>query len=273
ILQSGTYGWVTARQAFYVGSVQLIPQGGISPVWLFVAIGAVFLAWFFRHIRAYERAGKEPLVASRMFRNRVSNLGLITQCIQWLTMQGSFFVLSVFLQTALGYSAIQTGLMLSPAIFGILLSSATAQRMAQRRPQRTIIWVGFATTIVGILLLMFLARAESGFLSFIPGLLLMGIGIGMMLTASVNVVQSAFPERDQGEISGVSRSVSNLGSSLGTAFGGSVLVVQLKATEANFVLALVSMVCFACIGLIAALLLPSGQHAARPEPQAAPLPA
>src|SRR5262249_55986030 len=185
ILQSGTYGWVVARQAFFVGPVQLIPQGGISPVWLFIAIGAVFLAWFFRHIRSYERAGKQPLVASRMFRNRVANLGLITQCIQWLTMQGSFFVISVFLQTALGYNAIQTGLMLSPAIIGILLSSAMAQRMAQRRSQRTIIWVGFATTTVGILLLMVLARAEVGFITFIPGLLLMGIGLGMMLTASV----------------------------------------------------------------------------------------
>jgi len=271
ILQSGTYGWLAAHQAFYVGSVQLIPQGGISPVWLFIAIGAAFLAWFFRHIRSFERAGKAPLVASRMFRNRVSNLGLITQCIQWLTMQGSFFVLSVYIQTALGYSAIQTGLMLSPAIIGILLSSATAQRMAQRRSQRGIIWVGFATTIVGILLLMLLARTQSGFVTFIPGLLLMGIGLGMMLTASVNVVQSAFPERDQGEISGVSRSVSNLGSSLGTAFVGSVLVVQLRPGYSNFVLALVSMICFACLGLIAALLLPSRRRASSPEPQAAAL--
>src|SRR5262249_11760574 len=119
ILQSGTYGWVTARQAFYVGSVQLIPQGGISPVWLFVAIGAVFLAWFFRHIRAYERAGKEPLVASRMFRNRVSNLGLVTKCIQWHTMNCSFFGLSVFIQTAVVISAIHPGHLLIPAIFRI----------------------------------------------------------------------------------------------------------------------------------------------------------
>ena len=277
ILQSGTYGWVAARQAFYVGSAQLIPQGGISPVWLFIVIGGAFLAWFFSHIRSYERAGKEPLVASRMFRNRVANLGLVTQCIQWLTMQGSFFVISVYLQTVLGYSAIQTGLTLSPAIIGILLSSATAQRMAQRRPQGAIIGLGFATTIVGLLLLLLFARATSGFVSFIPGLLLMGIGIGMMLTASVNVVQSAFPEQDQGEISGVSRSVSNLGSSLGTAFVGSVLVVQLKAANANFVLALVSMICFAGIGLIAALIAAPRRaargRATQPEPQPPPLPA
>jgi predicted MFS family arabinose efflux permease len=45
-----------------------------------------------------------------------------------------------------------------------------------------------------------------------------------MLTSSVNVVQSAFPDSDQGEISGLSRSVSNIGSSLGTALVGSILV-------------------------------------------------
>src|SRR5207244_9681542 len=50
---------------------------------------------------------------------------------------------------------------------------------------------------------------------------------GVMLTPSVNVVQSAFPENLQGEISGLSRSVSNLGSSLGTAISGTILVAGL----------------------------------------------
>ena len=73
-------------------------------------------------------------------------------------------------------------------------------------------------------LLLALVRAHSGIATWIPGLLLFGIGVGVMLTSSVNVVQSSFPERDQGDISGLSRSVSNLGSSLGTALVGSVLV-------------------------------------------------
>ena len=49
-----------------------------------------------------------------------------------------------------------------------------------------------------------------------------------MLTPSVNVVQSSFPEELQGEISGLSRSVSNLGSSLGAAIAGTILVAQLS---------------------------------------------
>jgi predicted MFS family arabinose efflux permease len=76
-----------------------------------------------------------------------------------------------------------------------------------------------------MILLLVLVRAHAGIWRWIPGLLLFGAGVGVMLTSSVNVVQSSFPDQDQGEISGLSRSVSNLGSSLGTALVGSVLAV------------------------------------------------
>jgi MFS family permease len=259
ILQSGTYGWFTASQDFAIGNIVVIPKGGISPVWLFVGIGALILLWFFLHIRSRERAGKEPLLHTRLFRNRTSNLGLVTQNIQWLILQGTFFVISVFLQQIRGYNAIQTGLILTPATIGILLSSSIAGRLAQRRSQRTLIRAGFVITLVGMLLLLLLASATSSILNFIPGLLLMGLGVGVMLTSSVNVVQSSFPEKDQGEISGLSRSVSNLGSSLGTAIVGSVLVssAAISVSESQtYGWALITLVVIAGIGLIAALLLP-----------------
>jgi MFS family permease len=256
VLQSRTYGWFAARQNFTIGQTVVIPQGGISPVWLYVVIGVLILVWFFRHIRSYERAGKEPLLASRLFRNRTPNLGLITQNMQWLIMQGSFFVISVFLQTVRHYNAIQTGLILTPATAGILLASALAGRMAQRRLQKRLIAGGFALAIIGVILLLLLSSATSHILTFIPGLLIFGIGVGVMLTASVNVVQSSFPDKDQGEISGLSRSVSNLGSSLGTAFVGSVLVSDLVAENKTYALALIVMAAFALIGFIAAILLP-----------------
>lgn len=267
ILQSGTYGWFTASKDFTIGSLVVIPKGGVSPVWLFVAIGALILLWFFLHIRSFERAGKEPLLASRLFRNLTSNLGLVTQNVQWLIMQGSFFVISVFLQTVRGYSALETGLILSSATVGILLTSSIAGRLAKRRPQRTLIIGGFVVTIAGTLLLILLAGVTTNTLAFLPGLFLIGAGVGVMLTSSVNVVQSAFPEQDQGEISGLSRSISNLGSSLGTAIVGSVLVLNLLEGNKDFGLALIVMVVFACIGLIAAILLPARRTA--PQPTAA----
>ena len=84
----------------------------------------------------------------------------------------------------------------------------------------------------------------------------MGAGVGVMLTSSVNVVQSSFPEKDQGEISGLSRSISNLGSSLGTAIVGSILVSSLVSENQTFGLALIALAIIAGIGLIVALLLP-----------------
>src|SRR4029453_8433589 len=56
-------------------------------VWLMAGLllaGGLVLAWFFNWVRARERAGREALLSTALFRNRTSNLGLITQNIQWL---------------------------------------------------------------------------------------------------------------------------------------------------------------------------------------------
>jgi len=146
ILQTNTYGW------------------GLSRVWLYVALGVPILAGSFVHARAREHSGSTTPVSIRLFRNRTSNLGLLTQNVKWLVLQGIFFVISAW--------------------------------------------------------------------RFWPGLFRIGFGIGTLLTASVNVLQSAWPEDVQGDISGVSRSVSNLGSSLGVPVGSSVLVApQLPAAR------------------------------------------
>jgi hypothetical protein len=142
-------------------------------------------------------------------------------------MIGTSFVVSVFFQVSRGYSAIETGLALTPAMAGILLSSARVEPMVKKYSARTIIRAGFLITLTGIAFILLLGDSTSSILNFVPGLFLVGFGAGSMLTASVNVVQSSVPERDQGALSGLSRSVSNLGSSLGTAIAGAVLVSAL----------------------------------------------
>jgi MFS family permease len=224
---------------------------------IFLALGAALLLWFFLWIRSLERAGKEPLLSTGLFRNRTSNLGLVTQNIQWLVLLGTSFVVSVYLQTVRGYNAIQTGVIFTAATVGILVSSLGAERFAGRRTQKSLILAGFITTIVGIGLLIGLVSASDSVLAFVPGLLLIGLGVGVMLTPSVNLVQSAFPEDQQGEISGLSRSVSNLGSSLGTAIAGTILVSDLAAGTRAYGLAMASLAVIGLIGLGVALLLPS----------------
>src|SRR5580698_9746517 len=138
--------------------------------------------------------------------------------------------------------------MLTPATIGVLLTSAIAARLARNHAQRTLIIAGFVLTVAGMGLILGLVRADSGIVSFVPGLFLMGAGVGIMLTSSVNVVQSRFPETDQGDISGLSRSVSNLGSSFGTALVGSVLVASKLPEGGPFGVALALLVGIALLG-------------------------
>ena len=83
-----------------------------------LAAGAAFLLWFFLYNRGRERAGKEPLLSSALFKNRVSNLGLVTQNLQWLLLMGVSFTVSVFLQTVRGYNAIETGVIFTGRRWG-----------------------------------------------------------------------------------------------------------------------------------------------------------
>ena len=76
---------------------------------IFVVVGLAFPVWFLVHIRSSEHAGKEPLLSTSLFRNRTSNLGLVTQNVQWLLLIRITFVVSVFLQEERGFSAIKTG--------------------------------------------------------------------------------------------------------------------------------------------------------------------
>jgi MFS family permease len=163
----------------------------------------------------------------------------------------------VFLQTVRGYNAVETGVIFTAATLGVLVSSLAAGRLAKRRSQRTLVVTGFAMTALGIGLLLALVGASSRVVAFAPGLLVIGLGLGVMLTPSVNIVQSSFPEEQQGEISGLSRSVSNLGSSFGTALAGTILVSDLASGNTTYVIAMVVLAAFALAGLVTATRLPS----------------
>lgn len=219
-----------------------------------IAVAALVLAVFFVYTRNRERAHKEALLSTGLFRNRTSNLALVTQNVQWAVLLGTAFTVSAYLQVVRNYNAIQTGVIFTAATAGILVSSLAAERLAKKHEQRSLILAGFVVTIAGIGLLLAMVVGSPNAWEFAPGLLLIGLGIGVMLTPSVNVVQSAFPENLQGEISGLSRSVSNLGSSLGTAIAGTILVSVLTTSAYGAAMIVLAGVGF--VGLAAAIFLP-----------------
>jgi MFS family permease len=240
----------------------LAADNNLALMAILLVAGAVLIGLFFLHIRRSEGAGKEPLLPSAVFRNRIANLGLVTQNVQWLLLMGTAFAVSAYLQVVRGYNAIQTGVIFTAATGGILVSSLAAHRLARKHSQRTLIIAGFVTTIIGIVVLLVLVAGTPSPWAFAPGLLLIGLGIGVMLTPSVNVVQSVFPEDLQGEISGLSRCISNLGSSLGTAVAGTILVVGLD--KGAYAAAMIALGVIGLIGLGATLLVPSKPQDARP---------
>ena len=229
--------------------------------WVALALsstGVLVLGWFYAGIRAAERAGREPLLSTALFRNRTSNLGMVTQNTQWLLLTGVSFVVAAYLQVVRGYDAIQTGVIFTAETGGLLVASLAAGRLARRFAQRMLIVTGFPLTIAGIVLLVTMAGGNTSVWAFVPGLLLIGLGLGLMLTPSVNVVQSSFGDTLQGEISGLSRSVSNLGSSMGAAIAGTILIAGLTSTpERGYGLALLVLAAIGALGLIAAVLIPA----------------
>ena len=237
--------------------------------WLMLVLlvaGALVLALFFRSVKAKERTGKEPLLSTAMFGSRTANLGLVTQNTQWLLLMGTSFVVSAYLQVVRGYDAIQTGVIFTAATVGLLVSSLAAERLAKRWAQRTLIVAGFVVTIAGVGALLALVVGFPNAWAFAPGLLLIGLGLGLMLTPSVNVVQSSFGEDLQGEISGLSRSVSNLGSTLGTAIAGTILVAGLTVTpERSYGLAMAVLGLIGVIGLVAGAFLPRAIRVVRAQ--------
>ena len=222
--------------------------------------------------------GKEPLLSTSLFRNRTSNLGLVTQNTQWLLLMGVSFVVSAYLQVVRGYDAIQTGVIFTAATVGLLASSLgrRAAREAVRRSGPSS-WPASSSPSSGVGVLLAPGdRHRPSAWAFAPGLLLIGLGLGAMLTPSVNVVQSSFAEELQGEISGLSRSVSNLGSSLGTAIAGTILVAGITSTpERSYGLAMIALAVVGLVGLVASVFLPAvfaSPAAARPPQENPPQP-
>jgi len=258
-----------AGLVIFVGGI-MAADDNIGLMLILLAVGALILAGFFAWVRSRERAGKEALLSTGLFRNRTSNRALVTQNMQWAMLMGTSFVVSAYLQVVRHYNAIQTGVIFTAATVGILLSSLAAGRLAKRFQQRTLILTGFVTTIVGVVLLLALVKGNPGAWYFAPGLFFIGVGLGVMLTPSVNVVQSAFPENLQGEISGLSRSVSNLGSSFGTAVAGTILVAGLADPKRSYGIAMVVVAFFGLIGLVATMMLPAEEISPGPagEPSA-----
>ena len=120
VLQSKTWGWVNPLNSPEINGVEIAPLG-ISLVAYFILAGIVTLWFFFRRQRVLEQNGKEPLVKLSFFSNPVMRAGLSVLLSQYFAIAAIFFVVPVYLQTILGYDALQTGVKLVPMSIGLII--------------------------------------------------------------------------------------------------------------------------------------------------------
>ncbi len=185
---------------------------------------------FLRWQRRLERTGKEPLIAPALLRIQQLTGGLIAFLFQFLILAGVFFIVPLFLSVVLGLSPIDTGLRLVPLSLSMLLAAIGIPRLRPKASPRRVVRLGLLAMIVGILVL--IAGLEVGADSsivFVP-MLIVGLGMGALASQLGAVTVSSVPTEQSSEVGGLQNTASQLGSSIGTALAGSVLIAVLTTS-------------------------------------------
>ncbi|MFD8804326.1 MFS transporter [Streptomyces sp. NPDC059597] len=223
VLRSGEWGWVRPK-----------PDApawlGISPVvWLMLA--GLLLVWCFLRweARVVERQG-EPLVDPALLLSRQLTGGLAMFFFQYLVMMGIFFAVPLYLSVALGLSALATGARLLPLSLTLLAAATLLPRFLPAVSPRLVVRLGLLALLVGTVALMTALDAGAGAEIVTVPLLFLGTGMGALASQLGSVTVSAVPDERSAEVGGIQNAVTNLGSSLGTALAGSVLITVLASS-------------------------------------------
>ena len=225
VLQSGSWGWVRPRVAdgpdatpalFGISAVTWLVVGGLLLV-------LAFVSWQMRRVAR----GDAPLVDPALFANRQLTGGLSVLLMQYLVMMGMFFAMPLFLSLCLGLDAFDTGLRMLPLSLALVVAAPTVPKLFPAASPRRVVQAGLLLMLAASLLLA--ARLEDGADASITTLpfLLMGLGMGAMASQLGNVVVSSAPVESGSEVGGLQYTAQNLGSSLGTALVGAIVIGSL----------------------------------------------
>jgi EmrB/QacA subfamily drug resistance transporter len=220
VLQASNWGWLQPR------SSPLEPFGfSLTP--FVIAGGAVVLAAFVSWERRRERRGEAPLLHLRLFGSAGVRSGVTMLLAQNLILMGIFFTVPLFLQIVLGLDALETGVRMLPASVGLFVSALAGSALAKRYPARTLVRVGLLISLVAVLLLLDTIEPQLDNASFLVAMGVLGVGMGLIVSQLGNVVQSSVSDRDRSEAGGLQYTAQQLGSSLGTALLGAVVLTVL----------------------------------------------
>jgi EmrB/QacA subfamily drug resistance transporter len=180
-----------------------------------VAALAAFVAWEMRQ--------EHPLLDVRVFANRGLAAGSLTLLVVFAVMFGIFLVLMQFLQAVVGFSALRSAAGLLPMAAAMMPLSSVAPIIAKRVGAFHVLVVGVALFGTGLALLATMSSVSGGYLSILPGLVVMGAGMGLSMTPSTMAITESLPLEKQGVASALNDTVRELGGAVGIALLGSVL--------------------------------------------------
>ncbi|MFF3334996.1 MFS transporter [Streptomyces sp. NPDC002888] len=217
VLQSGTWGWVQPRNPPFTVM-------GFAPTLFVIGAGVAVLALFGRWERRREAHGTDPLVHLTLLRRPVLRSGLMSLLFQNLILLGLFFTIPLYLQVVQGFDAFQTGLRLLPVSVAMLVASLVAARLGRAVGARRMVRSALLTLAAAIVWLLATIEPDIDDAQFAGAMALLGVGMGLLASQLGNVVQSSAGEEERSEVGGLQFTAQNLGSALGTALIGSLLI-------------------------------------------------
>jgi MFS family permease len=226
ILRSSVWGVVQPRTPPTISGTEITPLG-FSPV-PFMVLGGLALLWAFAEWeQRCARTGRDQLLDTTLLRSAQLRAGLSTLLGQQLILMGTFFVIPVYLQVVLGLDAFETGKRLLPLSVAMLVFALLGPRMAARRSPRIVAQLGLIAVSLGAIVLLATLDVDLNDTGFKVSLALVGAGAGLLASQLGNVIMSSVAPAKTSEGGGLQGTAQNLGSSLGTAIIGAVLLGSL----------------------------------------------
>jgi EmrB/QacA subfamily drug resistance transporter len=226
--------------------------------WISLAVSPVLLYGLARHQRWLGRRGGDPLLQPRLFRERAFTVGLIAQLAFFSSMASFFLVFALYLQQGRGLDPLQAGLVFTIMAGAYVVASAQAPQL-EARVGRTLPITGAVVLAAGhgLLAATVLDIGTGHTVALLaPALLLIGTGMGLVLTPLTNTVLATLAPASAGAASGALTTMQQIGNALGVAITGVIFYGAIKhglphAFELSLVeLAAVSLAVAACSRLL-----------------------
>ncbi|MFH1510139.1 MAG: MFS transporter, partial [Candidatus Woesearchaeota archaeon] len=215
------FGFIEARKYGWWWPLQ---ESGlpISITPIILATSVLILGLFVVHERKLERKGVSPLLTMSAFANKGFSIGLLLLLIMTFGLFGIFFLLPIYFQNVLGYSAFKAGIVLLPWSVSLLVFGFVSGFLAARINLKWIVTGGFVILGIGIFSLTRFIGLSATPLSVAPSLIVIGLGFGLCTAQLNNVVISSAPFEMAGEASAASMTMRQIGAGTGVAVLGAI---------------------------------------------------